>query len=171
MGSSAPFFLAWALGGVVSLFGALTYAEIGSRFPRAGGYYKVVAECYHPALAFMLNWAQALMQGRRTDEALAERAGDPVLAAQRTFPGNRPSTTIVLDRLTPRALGALIALYEHITFVEGAVWDINSFDQWGVELGKQQANDLAPAVSGEVEPDTGDASTDSLIGWYRTHRG
>lgn len=63
VGSSAPFFVAWALGGLVSLFGALTYAEIGSRFPRAGGYYKVVADCYHPALAFMLNWAQALMQG------------------------------------------------------------------------------------------------------------
>ena len=64
----------------------------------------------------------------------------------------------------------MIALYEHITFTEGAIWDINSFDQWGVELGKQQANDLAPAVSGEVEPDTGDASTDALITWYRKHR-
>jgi len=62
-GTSALFFAAWVLGGLVSLIGALTYAEIGSRFPRAGGYYKVVAECYHPALAFMLNWAQALLQG------------------------------------------------------------------------------------------------------------
>lgn len=62
-GSSGLFFAAWGLGGLASLFGALTYAEIGSRFPRAGGYYKVVADCYHPALAFMLNWAQALMQG------------------------------------------------------------------------------------------------------------
>ena len=62
-GTSTFFFAAWALGGVVSLVGALTYAEIGSRFPRAGGYYKVVADCYHPALAFMLNWSQALMQG------------------------------------------------------------------------------------------------------------
>ena len=62
------------------------------------------------------------------------------LAPQRTFPGDRPSTLILLDRLTPEALGALIALYEHKTFVEGVIWDINSFDQWGVELGKALAN-------------------------------
>ena len=73
-------------------------------------------------------------------------------------------------QLTPRILGALIALYEHKVFVQGAVWDINSFDQWGVELGKQQANDLAPAVSGSQEVDSGDQSTDELIGWYRANR-
>ena len=68
------------------------------------------------------------------------------------------------------SLGALIALYEHIVFTEAAIWDINAFDQWGVELGKQQANDLAAAVSGEESPATGDASTDALITWYREHR-
>ena len=86
------------------------------------------------------------------------------------MPGNRPSTTIMAEELTPAVLGMLIALYEHITFVQGVIWDINSFDQWGVELGKQQANDLAPAVSGAVKVDSGDSSTDSLITWYREHR-
>ncbi|MDN6131463.1 MAG: glucose-6-phosphate isomerase, partial [Corynebacterium casei] len=64
----------------------------------------------------------------------------------------------------------LIALYEHIVFVEGVILDVNSFDQWGVELGKQQANDLAPAVSGDADIDTGDSSTDELISWFRSHR-
>ncbi|MGV0438820.1 glucose-6-phosphate isomerase [Corynebacterium mastitidis] len=92
------------------------------------------------------------------------------LPPHRVMPGNRPSTTILAEELTPHSLGALIALYEHITFVEGAVWGINSFDQWGVELGKKQANELAPAVSGEEEPDTGDSSTDDLIAWYRRRK-
>ncbi|WP_175935406.1 glucose-6-phosphate isomerase [Corynebacterium sp. Marseille-P4321] len=92
------------------------------------------------------------------------------LAPHKVMPGNRPTTTILAEELTPFTLGALIALYEHITFTEGAIWDINPFDQWGVELGKQQANDLAPAVSGEEEPNTGDASTDALITWFREHR-
>ncbi|WP_448854202.1 glucose-6-phosphate isomerase [Corynebacterium frankenforstense] len=107
----------------------------------------------------------------KTAEEIAAEGVDPAIVPHKVMPGNRPTTTILAEELTPAVLGALIALYEHITFVEGAVWDINSFDQWGVELGKQQANDLAPAVSGEVDPDTGDASTDSLIGWYRSHRG
>ena len=64
----------------------------------------------------------------------------------------------------------LVALYEHITFTQGVIWGINSFDQWGVELGKQQANDLAPAVSGKEDAASGDQSTDELIGWYRNHR-
>ena len=77
----------------------------------------------------------------------------------------------IRDReLTPRVLGALIALYEHIVFTEGVIWDINSFDQWGVELGKKQAGDLLPAVTGAETPNSGDSSTDELIGWYRTNR-
>ena len=86
------------------------------------------------------------------------------------MPGNRPTTTILAEELTPHTLGALIALYEHIVFTQGIIWDVNSFDQWGVELGKQQANDLAPAVSGKEEAASGDGSTDALIGWYRDHR-
>ena len=88
----------------------------------------------------------------------------------KVMPGNRPTTTIMAEELTPSTLGALIALYEHIVFTQGIIWDINSFDQWGVELGKQQANDLAPAVSGSQEVDSGDQSTDELIGWYRANR-
>ncbi len=105
-------------------------------------------------LAHGLAQAQALMQGKTEAQALAEssptasRALDPaVLARHRHFPGNRPSTTLVLDELTPRSLGALIALYEHRVFVAGAIWGINSFDQWGVELGKALAGDLLPRLA------------------------
>ena len=73
------------------------------------------------------------------------------LVSARTFPGNRPTTSIMAPALTPSVLGQLIALYEHITFVEGAVWGIDSFDQWGVELGKQLAQELRPAVSGDAD--------------------
>jgi glucose-6-phosphate isomerase len=88
----------------------------------------------------------------------------------RNFAGNRPSTTILADALTPSVLGQLIALYEHIVFVQGVVWGINSFDQWGVELGKELANRITPELTGEQHPDQHDASTNALIGWYRTHR-
>jgi glucose-6-phosphate isomerase len=77
----------------------------------------------------------------------SRRIDGKTLAAHRSFPGNRPSTTLVLDKLTPRSLGALIALYEHRVFVSGALWGINSFDQWGVELGKALANALLPRLA------------------------
>jgi glucose-6-phosphate isomerase len=108
-------------------------------------------------LANGLAQAQALMQGKTADQAIKEKAPTAsatikpdVLAQHRTFPGNRPSTTLVLKELSPRSLGALIALYEHRVFVTGALWGINSFDQWGVELGKALCNDLLPRF------DTGD---------------
>ena len=110
-------------------------------------------------LANGLAQSQALMQGKTSAEAQAEKAPtasstiDPaVLAEHRSFPGNRPSTTLMLEQLTPRSLGALIALCEHRVFTSGAVWGINSFDQWGVELGKALAGDLLPRLG------TGDAS-------------
>ena len=106
----------------------------------------------------------------KTQQEVEADGVNPELAAHKTMPGNRPTTTILAEELTPFALGTLIALYEHITFTEGAVWDINSFDQWGVELGKTQANDLAAAVQGKEDAATGDASTDALITWYRDHR-
>ena len=106
----------------------------------------------------------------KTAEEIAAEGVAPAVVPHKVMPGNRPSTTIMAEELTPAVLGMLIALYEHITFVQGVIWDINSFDQWGVELGKQQANDLAPAVSGAVKVDSGDSSTDSLISWYREHR-
>jgi glucose-6-phosphate isomerase len=102
-------------------------------------------------LAHCLAQSQALLQGKSFDGALAEKAptASPALdaatiARHRSFPGNRPSTTLVLDRLTPRSLGALVAMYEHRVFTSGAVWGINSFDQWGVELGKALAGALLP---------------------------
>ena len=110
-------------------------------------------------LANGLAQSQALMQGKTTEQAKAEKAPTAsqaldalTLARHRTFPGNRPSTTLMLDQLTPRSLGALIALYEHRVFTSGALWNINSFDQWGVELGKALCNDLLPRL------DSGDAS-------------
>jgi glucose-6-phosphate isomerase len=109
-------------------------------------------------LANCLAQSQALMVGKTTDAARSEKppTASPhiepdVLARHRTFPGNRPSTTFVLDQLTPRALGALIAMYEHRVFTSGAVWGINSFDQWGVELGKALCNELLPRLdSGDI---------------------
>ncbi|MBX8996942.1 glucose-6-phosphate isomerase [Corynebacterium testudinoris] len=113
--------------------------------------------------------SKVLAFGKNSEEIAAE--GVPAeLVEHKVMPGNRPSTTILAEELTPAVLGALIALYEHITFVQGAIWGINSFDQWGVELGKAQANQLAAAVSGEEEVNSGDSSTDSLIRWYRSKR-
>jgi glucose-6-phosphate isomerase len=112
-----------------------------------------LAEQHRKLLANCLAQSQALMLGKTAAEAAAEPAptGAPgldaaVLAQHRSFPGNRPSTTFVLDALTPRSLGALIAMYEHRVFTSGAVWGINSFDQWGVELGKALAGALLPRL-------------------------
>ncbi|RIY26206.1 glucose-6-phosphate isomerase, partial [Bifidobacteriaceae bacterium WP022] len=89
----------------------------------------------------------------------------------RVFKGNRPTTSIFGDALTPFSLGELIALYEHITFVEGTVWGLDSYDQWGVELGKQLAKQITPAISKDDEALAAqDASTQSLIRFYRAHR-
>jgi glucose-6-phosphate isomerase len=89
------------------------------------------------------------------------------------MPGNRPSSTIVAPKLTPTVLGQLVALYEHTVFVEGTVWGIDSFDQWGVELGKAMAKELAPMLTSDTAPDLGgqDSSTAALVTCYRTLRG
>ena len=113
---------------------------------------------------------KVLAFGKNEAEIAAE--GVPAdLVTHKVMPGNRPTTTIMAEELTPFILGSLIALYEHIVFVEGVIWDINSFDQWGVELGKKQAGDLLPAVNGDVPASSGDSSTDDLITWFRAHRG
>ena len=88
----------------------------------------------------------------------------------RHFPGDRPSTMILAERLTPSVLGQLIALYEHVVFVQGAVWGINSFDQWGVELGKELANRITPELTDQPAPELHDASTNAAIEWYRARR-
>ncbi len=88
----------------------------------------------------------------------------------RNFEGNRPNTVILAERLTPSVLGQLIALYEHIVHVQGTIWGVNSYDQWGVELGKELANQITPELLGEPTPDAHDSSTNALIAWYREHR-
>jgi glucose-6-phosphate isomerase len=112
------------------------------------------ADLHTKLLANCLAQSQALMLGKSAAEALADKAPTAaadidrdVLARHRSFPGNRPSTTLVLDALTPQSLGALIALYEHRVFTSGALWGINSFDQWGVELGKALCSALLPKLA------------------------
>ncbi|MDZ4318033.1 MAG: glucose-6-phosphate isomerase, partial [Phenylobacterium sp.] len=120
-------------------------------------------------LANALAQAEALMVGRSEAEvrkSLASEGLSPeeidVLAPQKTFPGGRPTSFILMQALTPGALGALIALYEHKTFVEGVLWGINSFDQWGVELGKTLAGRILEDLQGDA-PRAHDPSTTALI--------
>ena len=115
--------------------------------------------------------AEALAFGKTAAEVAAE--GSPEwLVPHRTFPGNRPSNVLMAERLTPEVLGALVALYEHSVFVQGVIWSINSFDQWGVELGKVLAQRIVPELESRAEPDLAhDASTNALIRRYRRMRG
>jgi glucose-6-phosphate isomerase len=130
----------------------------------------LLAEQHRMLLANGLAQAQALMWGKSTAEAAGESAptaskamAPEAIARHRTFPGNRPSLTLLLDEVTPRSLGALIALHEHRTFVSGALWGINSFDQWGVELGKAMCKELLPRLgSGDVSGL--DPATAAMIG-------
>jgi len=114
--------------------------------------------------------AEALAFGKTPAELLAE--GCPEwLVPHRSFPGNRPSSTILAERLTPAVLGSIVALYEHAVFVQGAIWGINCFDQWGVELGKQLATRIVPELESEDEPALAhDSSTNALIRRYRSLR-
>ena len=112
----------------------------------------------------------ALAFGKTEEEVRAEGTDEQIVPA-RVFEGNRPTTSIMAPALTPSVVGQLIALYEHITFVQGTVWGIDSFDQWGVELGKKLAMEIAPAVFGDAEALADqDGSTQSLVGWYLKNR-
>ncbi|MEV7679346.1 glucose-6-phosphate isomerase [Streptomyces sp. NPDC088341] len=113
---------------------------------------------------------QALAFGKTPDEVRAEGVPEE-LVAHKTFRGNHPTTTILAETLTPSVLGQLIALYEHKVFVQGAVWDIDSFDQWGVELGKVLAKRIEPVLTGEESGGRLDASTAALVAAYRSLRG
>lgn len=113
---------------------------------------------------------EALAFGKSLSSVLADGVSADI-APHRVFEGNRPTNTLLLDKLTPRSLGALIALYEHKVFVQGAVWDINSFDQWGVELGKVLARAIAPELEAQAEPKLKhDSSTNALIRRYRARK-
>jgi len=110
--------------------------------------------------------AEALMVGKTPDQVKTEGAPEE-LVAHKTFLGNRPTTSILADKITPGALGALIAYYEHFTFTEGAVWNINSFDQWGVELGKSLAKTIQKELDEEGDNKSHDASTSGLLNAFR----
>ena len=146
--------------------------------------FMVAAECHEPDLrhhhdlliANCLAQSEALMRGRSLDDARAIMeskglSGDELerQARHRVFPGNRPSTTLMMPKLTPEMLGQIIALYEHRVFVEGVILGINSFDQWGVELGKELATSLGPVVSGDAPADGKDGSTQALLGYVKRH--
>lgn len=126
---------------------------------------------HHTALlANCFAQSEAFMKGKTADEVRADLQGQGLpaeeverLTPHKTFPGNRPSNTILMERLTPSTLGALIALYEHKTFVQGVLWNVNSFDQWGVELGKVLAKKIEAELAGEPQPANHDSSTNGLI--------
>ncbi|MGN6331969.1 MAG: glucose-6-phosphate isomerase [Motilibacteraceae bacterium] len=122
---------------------------------------------------FMSNFfaqTAALAFGKTAEEVAAEGT-DPAVVPHKVMPGNRPTTSVLAPKLTPSVLGQLVALYEHITFVQGVVWGIDSFDQWGVELGKVLAKALVPALTGQDPAAATDASTAALVARYRAGRG
>jgi glucose-6-phosphate isomerase len=128
------------------------------------------ADVHELFLANFFAQTAALAFGKTAEEVRAEGTAEEVVPA-RVFTGNRPTTSIMAPALTPSVLGQLVALYEHITFTQGVVWGIDSFDQWGVELGKQLAQQVAPAVAGdEAALADQDPSTRSLVTYYLSHR-
>jgi glucose-6-phosphate isomerase len=130
---------------------------------------------HHPIL--LSNYfaqTEALMKGKTAEEVRAELEKDGVsspqielLVAAKTFPGNRPTNSFLYPKLTPETLGSLIALYEHKIFTQGVIWNINSFDQWGVELGKQLARKVLPELASESQVSSHDSSTNGLINYYK----
>lgn len=144
-----------------------------SHNPIANHHADLFANCLSQSQAMMAG--KTLEQGRR--ELIAEgRSAQDVdrLASHKVVPGNQPSNTLVMQQLTPYTLGAMIALYEHRTFVQGVIWDLDSFDQWGVELGKQLGQNILPRLMGQPAPanaGNSDSSTDALIARFRAANG
>jgi len=129
-------------------------------------------------LANFFAQTEALMMGKDESQVREELAAaglddDAIdrLAPHKVFSGNRPTNTLLFTKLTPHTLGKLIALYEHKIFVQGVIWNVNSYDQWGVELGKQLAKAILPELDGDAAVDTHDNSTNALINFYKAHRG
>src|SRR5262249_51986909 len=121
-------------------------------------------------LANVFAQAEALTFGKTPEQVKAEGTPDS-LVPHRVFEGNRPSNTILAEQLTPSTLGKLVALYEHSVFTQGTIWNIDSFDQWGVELGKVLAQRIIPELESQAEPTLGhDSSTNNLIRRYRKHK-
>jgi glucose-6-phosphate isomerase len=118
---------------------------------------------------------EALMKGKTEAEARAELTKEGITGARqdalvghKVFKGNRPTSSIFVQKITPRTLGSLVALYEHKIFVQGIIWRINSFDQWGVELGKQLAKSILPELDGDKQITAHDSSTNGLINYYKS---
>ena len=142
----------------------------------ARGHERELSHMHRLLVANCLAQSEALLRGRSLEEATAIMAAKGLTGAEldrqarhRVFPGNRPSTTLVYPLLTPEVLGMIVALYEHRVFVEGVILGINSFDQWGVELGKELAKALEPVLAGETGTEGKDGSTAQLVGYYRDH--
>ena len=135
-----------------------------------------IGDHHEKLVANALAQTEALMVGKSEQQVREQLVSDGMskeeidaLAPHKVFPGNRPTTTIIYPELTPYILGQLIALYEHKVFVQGAIWNINSFDQWGVELGKELAGSLLPRVKQEEGGETRNASTEGLLAYYHSH--
>jgi glucose-6-phosphate isomerase len=142
-------------------------APVQSHNPEGDHHAMLLANCFAQSEAFM--------RGKTAEEARAELAAQGLdeaaiaaLTPHKVFTGNRPSNTLLVDKLTPYALGMLIALYEHKVFVQGVIWGVNSYDQWGVELGKQLASRILPELRGGAAA-SHDCSTAGLIGYVRGH--
>jgi glucose-6-phosphate isomerase len=122
-------------------------------------------------MANLFAQSEALAFGKTADEVRKEGVA-AALVPHKTFEGNRPSSTLLAERLTPHTLGALVALYEHSVFTQGVIWGVDSFDQWGVELGKALAQKIVPELESDAEPKLAhDSSTNALIRRYRRGRG
>lgn len=138
--------------------------------------YNPLSDHHQWLFANCLSQAQALMQGKTREEAEAElrakgmaEADVQRLAPHKVIPGNRPSNILVMNRIAPFELGALVALYEHKVFVQSAIWGINAFDQWGVELGKEMGKEVYQRLTGQLDSSASDASTQGLIAHFREH--
>jgi glucose-6-phosphate isomerase len=151
---------------------------IPADFLIAANPHEQMAPHHEKLVANVFAQSEALMLGKSKEEVVAEltaqgldKAAIKALTPHKMFPGNRPSNTLIYPKLTPEMLGSLVALYEHKVFVQGTVWNVNSYDQWGVELGKQLAKALLPKVLGTAANDGNDASTKGLLAHYHKLRG
>ncbi len=151
---------------------------IPADFLIAANPHEQMAPHHEKLVANVFAQSEALMLGKSKEEVVAEltaqgldKAAIKALTPHKMFPGNRPSNTLIYPKLTPEMLGSLVALYEHKVFVQGTVWNVNSYDQWGVELGKQLAKALLPKVLGTAANEGNDASTKGLLAHYHKLRG
>ncbi|HNG89246.1 MAG TPA: hypothetical protein PK858_03545 [Saprospiraceae bacterium] len=150
--------------------GALRFiAAVRSDYPLPGHQEALLANCFAQSAA--LAFGKTVAEARSELEGTMPPAVLASLLPHKVFPGNQPSSTLLLSRLDPQTLGALIALYEHKVFVQGVIWGLNSFDQWGVELGKAVASSILPAIGNPLLAEKLDASTRSLLAFTREHIG